>query len=796
MITQFLDRTLFCFTWHASAPNCANRTCGRTRPASSERDQDMRGAFALFTELPAKMGAGNSRASSEDTTPPDRPSDETRSPGLRTGGRVDFDTLRHLQTRCFSSGDCVRVTDDLQKMKILQLGHGGFVDSMRRSLGQTGAVIHVFQSRDVRVLVGGAIWTFNPLCLTLVRRNTSVEISSVQRIGSGRNVSDELAEELIRRLRTSLGGALGLESTGSSTSSKYSVGQKVKICGDVTRVKLLQIGHGGYNSGMAPALGRVGKIVEIDSDGDLKVKCGSEPAWCFNPDLVEAVSDEGAESGDSDSDDIPTALQRMMRQLLGVQSGEDIGGGSAQLKLTPLQSACFQGQESVVKMLIVTGADLNEGDKDGDTALHYAVYGDKPEILELLVNFGADVNARNKKMYTAIHVAVNKEFVACVRVLTKYIGQLDVNTQDEYGDTPLHDAIGKQNQEIVDLLVDFPTVNFTITNKRSFNLFHQAALKGNTHATERILSKKPELVDLKKKDGYCALHLAAVNNYCSLAKILLTKGRCTVDLKNNEQQTALLLAVYKGYCDIVELLVEAGANINEPDADGDTPMHVSLMRRSEIKVQSLSSVIAPATRMIASELLQSRTPGVDGDLALACFLASRGGDLHRKNKAGRTPLDMAGGIKCVELLLIWKTQKSTQESSSPQRTNGGATASAESADGKCKMCLDTPANVWFEPCGHRLYCAECCQRMKCCLTCGVRITGKVSDAERPELSDDQRKLESRLKQLEESNTCGICMERQRNVAFLCGHTSCAICAENLSVCHMCRKPISKKITLF
>lgn len=60
---------------------------------------------------------------------------------------------------------------------------------------------------------------------------------------------------------------------------------------------------------------------------------------------------------------------------------------------------------------------------------------------------------------------------------------------------------------------------------------------------------------------------------------------------------------------------------------------------------------------IASELLQSRTPGVDGDLALACFLASRGGDLHRKNKAGRTPLDMAGGIKCVELLLIWKTQK-------------------------------------------------------------------------------------------------------------------------------------------
>lgn len=751
------------------------------------------------------MGAGNSRPSSEDATPPERPSDGTRSPGLRTGDRggitVDIGPPRTLQPRIFSVGDTVVVTDDLPIMKRLQLGHGGYVDSMRRSLGLIGVVLHVFGSGDVRVLVSGSIWTFNPLCLTLVRRNTSGDFSArLRTLASDRDASDELAQQLMRMLSTSLTGSLGLEISGRNTSSKYSVGQKVKICSDVTRVKLLQIGHGGYNIGMAPALGRVGRIVEIDSDGDFKVKCRNGPAWCFNPDLVEAVSDEDAESDDSDSDDVPAALQRIMRDLLMPTQGS--GSGKSKLKMTPLHSACFLGNESAVNMMIATGEYLNEGDRDGDTALHYAVYGDQPEMVELLINFGADLNARNKKMYTAIHIAVNKEFVNCVRSLTKYTAQLDVNTQDEYGDTPLHDAVGKRNEEIVDLLVNFPTIDFTVKNKRSFNTFHQAALKGNTHATERILSKKPELVDVKKKDGYSALHLAALNNYYSLAKILLTKGRCTIDLKNDEQQTALLLAVYKGHCDLAELLVEAGANINEPDEDGDTPMHVSLMRRSEIKVQSLSSVRAPATRMIANELLQSRTPGMDGDLALACFLANRGGDLHRKNKAGRTPLDMAGGIKNAELLLVWKTKKSAQDPSSPQRTSGGAaasaaaSASAASAEGKCKMCLDALANVWFEPCGHRLYCSECCRRMKCCLTCGARITGKVSDAERPALSDDQRELESRLKQLEEARSCGICMERPRNVAFLCGHTACDRCAENLSVCHLCRKPIAKKITLF
>lgn len=45
---------------------------------------------------------------------------------------VFCESFKHFQARCFSCGDCVRVTDDLQKMKILQLGHGGFVDSMRR----------------------------------------------------------------------------------------------------------------------------------------------------------------------------------------------------------------------------------------------------------------------------------------------------------------------------------------------------------------------------------------------------------------------------------------------------------------------------------------------------------------------------------------------------------------------------------------------------------------------------------------------------------------------------------------
>jgi hypothetical protein len=59
-----------------------------------------------------------------------------------------------------------------------------------------------------------------------------------------------------------------------------------------------------------------------------------------------------------------------------------------------------------------------------------------------------------------------------------------------------------------------------------------------------------------------------------------------------------------------------------------------------------------------------------------------------------------------------------------------------------------------------------------------------------------RYLESKIMEIEEANSCGICMERVRNVVFLCGHGACCNCAQTLKTCHMCRKTITKKINIY
>ena len=51
--------------------------------------------------------------------------------------------------------------------------------------------------------------------------------------------------------------------------------------------------------------------------------------------------------------------------------------------------------------------------------------------------------------------------------------------QDSYGDTALHDAIAKDNKDIIDLLVSAQGADFTLKNQRGFNVLHHSSLKGN-----------------------------------------------------------------------------------------------------------------------------------------------------------------------------------------------------------------------------------------------------------------------------------------------------------------------------
>lgn len=165
-------------------------------------------------------------------------------------------------------------------------------------------------------------------------------------------------------------------------------------------------------------------------------------------------------------------------------------------------------------------------------------------------------------------------------------------------------------------------------------------------------------------------------------------------------------------------------------------------------------------------------------------------------------------------------RKSRREMKSEKFANIGSTSAENSPSHKnhhyqnevvtmskpveCLVCSElSEENVKLEPCNHKPACEDCSSRMKKCLQCGVavakRITkdGRVIPAKsRQPSAERMRYLECKIAEIEESHACSICMERKRNVVFLCGHGTCSKCADTLKTCHMCRKAITKKIPIY
>ena len=87
-------------------------------------------------------------------------------------------------------------------------------------------------------------------------------------------------------------------------------------------------------------------------------------------------------------------------------------------------------------------------DKEGDSTLHYAAFGNQPEVMRVLLQHNASIDELNSSHCSALHISAHKKPPHCVKVLLEF--GANVNMQDAYGDTALHDAIGKENTEVMD----------------------------------------------------------------------------------------------------------------------------------------------------------------------------------------------------------------------------------------------------------------------------------------------------------------------------------------------------------
>ena len=154
----------------------------------------------------------------------------------------------------------------------------------------------------------------------------------------------------------------------------------------------------------------------------------------------------------------------------------------------------------------------------------------------------------------------------------------DINTQNDIGETPLHYTIKHFDNQTFDILLE-KNCDINIKNLNEQTPLHYAVGFNHPGMIKMLLTKKANPND-KDADGNTALHLSIVleNYYNSrLISDLLLDHYVDVSIKNKLGNTALHHLILHSSSDSeisqIESMLLAGANINELNDQGLSPLH-------------------------------------------------------------------------------------------------------------------------------------------------------------------------------------------------------------------------------
>lgn len=129
-------------------------------------------------------------------------------------------------------------------------------------------------------------------------------------------------------------------------------------------------------------------------------------------------------------------------------------------KIGPIHKAVMAGSLSDLRAAIANGSDVNAIDREGRSALFYAVQDGNVSVVDELLKNGANVNIKDSALETPLHFAARSyQFDAAKLLLDN--GAI-VDAQDANGNTPLSRAVydSKGRGSVIQLLLSFGSDKF------------------------------------------------------------------------------------------------------------------------------------------------------------------------------------------------------------------------------------------------------------------------------------------------------------------------------------------------
>ncbi|KAE8009641.1 hypothetical protein FH972_006067 [Carpinus fangiana] len=266
-----------------------------------------------------------------------------------------------------------------------------------------------------------------------------------------------------------------------------------------------------------------------------------------------------------------------------------------------LRLAIVNGNANLVTDLIDAGADVNDKNSNGLSMIGLAVRAGRLDVSKILIAYGCEIDHTADRV---LHEASATNRVDLMKVLCAAFGDIDVNSVDSDGRTPIHVAAVRGSVEAIRFCLR-PGGKADVLDCNGWSPLHYAAAEGHLEAVECLLegSNGKYVVN---NDGKTAFALAVENGHLHLLDVLhlgdklhraarvgdvhgmkscLAQGT-NVNGKDLNGWTPLHRAAFKGRIECVKVLLDHGAQVDVADDSGYTPLRCAL-EAGHVQVASL-----------------------------------------------------------------------------------------------------------------------------------------------------------------------------------------------------------------
>lgn len=308
-------------------------------------------------------------------------------------------------------------------------------------------------------------------------------------------------------------------------------------------------------------------------------------------------------------------------------------------------------------------------------AVVWSVQKRKTTILRLLVNAGADIEQKDDLDGRDGDTAVLRAACLGNKDALNFLAEsgADFNAQDRFGNTPLILAARHSTADIVRTLLSHGA-NPELENSEGCTPLLEAADCKNTDVVIAIapLVRNVDKPDRRERRGRTALSYAAGDGNHAAVKALLQAG-ADVNMLDSNGETVLMWTVRQAKNpDMIPILVSAGADVNVANTKGNTAMTYAVLNspcgpdavRALLECGSHVNAVHNGTTPLMLAALW------DFSGLAAKVLVDAGADMFFRDSSGANPLKAAETMENVDSFAVLALAEGFTEETLPELIRG------------------------------------------------------------------------------------------------------------------------------